>query len=57
MHFAQNVLTRVLYEIAPNDLSSTAIASAVLVAAALVACIPPAIRAMNVDPVAGLRAE
>jgi len=28
-----------------------------LVAAALVACIPPAIRAMNVDPVAGLRAE
>lgn len=46
-----------LYEIAPNDLSSTAIASAVLVAAALVACIPPAIRAMNVDPVAGLRAE
>jgi putative ABC transport system permease protein len=57
MYFAQNVLTRVLYEIAPNDVSSTAIASAVLVAAALVACIPPAIRAMNVDPVAGLRAE
>ena len=57
MYFAQSVLTRVLYEITPNDLSSTAIASSILLAAALVACIPPAIRAMNVDPVAGLRAE
>jgi putative ABC transport system permease protein len=57
MYFARHALTRVLYEIAPNDLSSTAIASAILVAAALVACIPPAIRAMNVDPVTGLRAE
>jgi ABC-type antimicrobial peptide transport system permease subunit len=57
MYFARNALTRVLYDIAPHDMSSTAIASAVLVAAALAACIPPAIRAMNVDPVTGLRAE
>ncbi len=57
MQVAQRALTRVLYEITPNDIGSTAIAGAILVAAALVACIPPAIRAMNVDPVAGLRAE
>jgi predicted permease len=57
MYFARNALTRVLYEIAPNDMSSTAIASAVLVAGALVACVPPAIRAMKVDPATGLRAE
>jgi predicted permease len=57
MQFAQSIVTRVLYEITPNDLSSTAIASAILLAAALVACIPPAVRAMHVDPVRGLRIE
>jgi putative ABC transport system permease protein len=57
VHFAQSALTRVLYEIAPNDVRSTVIATAVLVAASLAACLPPALRAMNVDPVAGLRVE
>ena len=54
---AQSALARVLFGVTPNDMVSTLTASAVLVAAALVACIPPAIRAMRVDPVVGLRAE
>jgi predicted permease len=57
IQFAASALTRVLYEVAPNDARSAAIAGALLLAAALVACIPPAIRAMRVDPVEGLRAE
>jgi len=43
--------------VSPGDMGSTAIASVLLLAAALVACIPPALRAMRVDPVEGLRAE
>jgi putative ABC transport system permease protein len=54
---AEGALTRVLYEVTPSDLGSSAAASALLLAAALVACIPPALRAMRVDPVEGLRAE
>jgi putative ABC transport system permease protein len=54
---AERALTRVLFEVTPSDVSSTAIASGLLLAAALVACVPPAIRAMRVDPVEGLRAE
>jgi ABC-type antimicrobial peptide transport system permease subunit len=50
-------LTRVLYEVTPSDPGSTAIASVLLFTAALLACIPPAIRAMKIDPVEGLRAE
>ena len=57
VYFAPSALTHVLYEIAPNDVRSTVIASVALVAASLVACLPPALRAMNVDPVAGLRVE
>jgi putative ABC transport system permease protein len=54
---AEGVLTRVLYEVSPSDFRSMATASALLLAAAVVACIPPALRAMRVDPVEGLRAE
>ena len=54
---AESVLARVLFGVTPSDTVSTLTASAVLVAAALVACIPPALRAMRVDPVVGLRAE
>ena len=54
---AEGALSRVLYEVSPGDLSSTVTASGVLLVAALIACIPPALRAMRVDPVVGLRAE
>ena len=54
---AEGALTRVLYEVSPGDVSSTVTASGVLLLAALLACIPPALRAMRVDPVEGLRAE
>jgi predicted permease len=57
VRLAESALTRVLYEITPGDMSSTAIASGLLVLAAIVACVPPALRAMRVDPVEGLRAE
>jgi predicted permease len=53
----QRALSTVLYEIAPTDPSSTAIAATVLLGASLLACIPPALRAMRVDPAAGLRVE
>ena len=54
---AEASLTRVLYEVTPSDLGSTASASALLLGAALLASVPPAIRAMRVDPVEGLRAD
>ena len=54
---AQSVLTAVLYQVSPTDAGSTAAASMLLLATALVACIPPALRAMRVDPVEGLRVE
>jgi putative ABC transport system permease protein len=54
---AESALTRVLYEVSPSDMASTLTASGLLLAAALLACIPPALRAMRVDPVEGLRAE
>jgi predicted permease len=57
IRLAERTLTSVLYEISPTDPGSTAIAGCLLLLAALVACVPPALRAMRVDPAAGLRAE
>jgi putative ABC transport system permease protein len=57
VRLSQAALSRVLFEVAPSDASSTISATAVLVVAALVACLPPALRAMRVDPVVGLRTE
>ena len=53
----ERALASVLYEVSPTDAGATAIASALLLVAAMLACIPPAVRAMRVDPVEGLRVE
>ncbi len=54
---AESVLTRVLFGVSPSDTAAIVSAGALLLFAALVACVPPALRAMRVDPVEGLRAE
>jgi putative ABC transport system permease protein len=54
---AHGALTTVLFGVTPNDLTSTLTASGLLLVAALVASLPPAWRAMRVDPAEGLRAE
>jgi predicted permease len=54
---AESALARVLYEVRAGDAWPTAGASALLLTVALVACVPPALRAMRVDPAEGLRAE
>jgi len=57
VRLAESALSRVLFGVSPSDPLSTLVASGVLVLATVVACIPPALRAMRVDPVIGLRAE
>jgi len=57
VRIADATLSRVLYQVSPHDLESAGAASLVLLAAALVACLAPARRAMRLDPVIGLRAE
>lgn len=54
---AERALTRVLFEVSPTDPASMAAAAGLLVAAAMVACLPPALKAMRMNPVDGLRAE
>lgn len=57
VRLAQRALASVVYGVSPTDLTSTAIAGTLLMIAALAACLPPALRAMRVDPAEGLRAE
>ena len=57
IRLAEGALTRVLFEMSPRDPASLAAACVLLVAVALVACVPPALRALRVHPVVGLRAE
>jgi ABC-type antimicrobial peptide transport system permease subunit len=57
VRLAESALARVLFGVSPGDPLSTVTASGVLIVAALVAIVPPALRAMRVDPVIGLRAE
>jgi predicted permease len=54
---AESALRRVLYDMSPRDPASLAAACGLLVAVALLACVPAALRALRVDPVDGLRAE
>jgi predicted permease len=50
-------LSRVLYGVSAHDATATAAGCVVLVVAALAATVPPAVRAMRVNPVDGLRVE
>ena len=57
VRLAEGALARVVFGVTTSDATALVTASAVLLMAALVACVPPALRAMRVDPVEGLRAE
>ncbi|MGE0865420.1 MAG: ABC transporter permease [Vicinamibacterales bacterium] len=57
IRLAESALSRVLFGVTTSDATALATAGSFLLIAALVACVPPAIRAMRVDPVEGLRAE
>jgi putative ABC transport system permease protein len=51
------LLSRVLYGVSARDTVATGAACAVLIVAALAATVPPAVKAMRVNPVDGLRTE
>ena len=57
VRLAESALTRVVYGVATTDAIALITASTLLLVAAIVACVPAAVRAMRVDPVEGLRAE
>ena len=57
VRLAESALTRVIYGVSTTDAVALVTASALLLVAAIIACVPPALRAMRVDPVEGLRAE
>jgi hypothetical protein len=57
VRLGEGLLSAVLYEVSPGGLQSTLAAGGLLLAAASMACLPPAIRAMRVDPLEGLRTE
>jgi len=57
IRLAEGALTRVVFGVSPSDATALITASSLLLIAALIACVPPALRAMRVDPVEGLRAE
>ncbi len=57
VRLAESALTRVVYGVTTTDALALVTASALLLVAAIIACVPPALRAMRVDPVEGLRAE
>jgi putative ABC transport system permease protein len=57
IRLAESALTRVLFGVTTSDAAALVTAGSFLLVAALVACVPPALRAMRVDPVEGLRAE
>ena len=54
---AGRVLSGILYQVSPNDPFALLASSAMLAAAALLACFLPARRATQVNPIIALRAE
>jgi ABC-type antimicrobial peptide transport system permease subunit len=57
VRLANSALASVLFGVKPGDVTSTMVAAVLLLAAALVASLPPAWRATKVNPLDGLRAE
>ncbi len=57
VRLSERALATVLYQVSPSDIGSLMAAGGLLLLAAMVACVPPALRAMRVDPVEGLRVE
>ena len=57
VRLAESALTRVVYGVTTTDALALFTASSLLLIAAIVACVPAALRAMRVNPVEGLRAE
>ena len=57
IRLAESALARVVFGVTTSDAMALTSASALLLLAALIACVPPALRAMRVDPVEGLRSE
>jgi putative ABC transport system permease protein len=57
IRIAEGALARVVFGVTTSDATALVTASAVLLIAALAASVPPALRAMRVDPVEGLRTE
>jgi predicted permease len=57
VRLGERALARVLFDVSPGDATATGLAALIVLAATLLACLPPALRAMRVDPIEGLRAE
>jgi len=57
VRLAESALTRVVFGVTTTDALALVTASSLLLIAAVVACVPAALRAMRVNPVDGLRAE
>jgi len=57
VRLGERALARVLFDVSPGDASAAATAAVIVLVATLLACVPPALRAMRVDPIEGLRSE
>ena len=57
VRLGERALARVLFDVSPGDATATGVAVLIVLAATFLACLPPAVRAMRVDPIDGLRAE
>jgi ABC-type antimicrobial peptide transport system permease subunit len=56
-HWATKLIQNQLYGVAPTDMLSLVAGGVVLIGAALLACIVPTRRALEVDPMTAIRAE